>query len=51
MRYYFEKGGKQERVENMEAKDLPKGRTLTTTILSLCGLANKSLTALYQQKT
>ena len=26
-----EKGGKQERVENMEAKNLPSGRTLTTT--------------------
>ena len=26
-----EKGGKQERVENMEAKNLPNGRTLTTT--------------------
>ena len=25
-----EKGGKQERVENMEAKNLPNGRTLTT---------------------
>src|SRR6218665_3565049 len=25
-----EKGGKQERVENMEAKNLPHGRTLTT---------------------
>ena len=28
-----EKGGKQERVENMEAKNLPNGRTLTTTII------------------
>src|SRR6218665_1210965 len=26
-----EKGGKQERVENMETKNLPNGRTLTTT--------------------
>jgi len=26
-----EKGGKQERMENMEAKNLPNGRTLTTT--------------------
>ena len=26
-----EKGRKQERVENMEAKNLPHGRTLTTT--------------------
>ena len=25
-----EKGGKQERVENMEAKNVPNGRTLTT---------------------
>ena len=25
-----EKGGKQERVENMEAKNLPNGRTLPT---------------------
>jgi len=28
-----EKGGKQERVENMEAKNLPNGNTLTTTHL------------------
>jgi len=27
-----EKGGKQERVENMEAKNLPNGRKLTTMI-------------------
>ena len=26
-----EKGRKQERMENMEAKSLPNGRTLTTT--------------------
>jgi len=26
----LEKGGKQERVENMKAKNLPNGRTLTT---------------------
>jgi len=25
-----EKGGKQERMENMEAKNVPNGRTLTT---------------------
>src|SRR6218665_951547 len=34
-----EKGRKQERVENMEAKNLPHGRTLTTTndvILNSC---------------
>src|SRR6218665_436952 len=30
-----EKGGKQERMENMEAKNLPNGRTLRTTIVSL----------------
>src|SRR6218665_93547 len=30
-----EKGGKQERVETMEAKNLPHGRTLTTRVISL----------------
>ena len=30
---FKEKGGKQERVENMEAKNLPNSRTLTTPIL------------------
>jgi len=28
---FKEKGGKQERMENIEAKNLPNGRTLTMT--------------------
>src|SRR6218665_333091 len=32
-----EKGGKQERMENMEAKNLANGRTLTTTTLYTYG--------------
>src|SRR6218665_42847 len=34
MRAIKEKGGKQERVENMEAKSLPNSRTLTTTCIN-----------------
>src|SRR6218665_213907 len=42
-----EKGGKQERVENMEAKNLPNGRTLTTIFFDmpcpLCHCANNTI--------
>jgi len=34
-----EKGRKQERVENMEAKTLPNGRTLTTMIMETNAIA------------
>jgi len=37
-----EKGRKQERVENMEAKNLPNGRTLTTMMSQIKQTALKS---------
>ena len=34
-----EKGGKQERMKNMEARNLPNGRTLTMTIIIIANSA------------
>ena len=38
-----EKGGKQERMENMEAKNMPNGRTLTTTSASCSAHQSEAL--------